>query len=175
MYCRSLSLARSHSLVDQFVNALVLTKYAFDQGQQAASVLASTAATPSKTAPLDIEIRKDDIKFLQDLLKGELQRARAIVEIGNLRSKSGSKITTTTPLVEKLAEYPTGAVDLENLVSYPPKIELIPVKPLFFDVAWNYIDYPGKAEAAPTQVTSAQSAVQPSSAQKRGWFGFGGK
>ncbi|KXJ92384.1 hypothetical protein Micbo1qcDRAFT_162652 [Microdochium bolleyi] len=174
---KSLSVARSHSLIDQSLNALVLTKHAFDQGQQAASVLASNAATPSKTAPLDIEIRKDDISFLQDLLRGEVQRARAIVEIDNLRNKSGSKAVTTTPLVEKLAEYPAGGVDLENLVSYPPKIEPIPVKPLFFDVAWNYIDYPGKAEAAPAKVAPApaQAAAQSAPAQKKGWFGFGGR
>ncbi|KAH7031101.1 uncharacterized protein B0I36DRAFT_374131 [Microdochium trichocladiopsis] len=172
---KSLSLARSYSLIDESVNALVLTKHAFDQGQKSASVLASSAVTSSKTAPLDIEIRKDDVSFLQGLLQGELQRARAIVEIDNLRNKAGNKAAATTPLVQRLAEYPTGGVDLENLVAYPPKIEPIPVKPLFFDVAWNYIDYPGKAAASPAKATAAAQPEQAARAQKRGWFGFGGR
>jgi signal recognition particle subunit SRP68 len=63
-------------------------------------------------------------------------------------------------------------------VTYPPKLEPIPVKPLFFDVAWNYIDYPGRVslkEAA----TAPKATVQPEKGQeqagqpKKGWFGFG--
>jgi len=172
---KSLSLARSHSIIDQSTNALALTKHAFEQGQQSAAVLGSSATSASKTTPLDIEIRKDDISFLQSLLQGELQRARAIVEIDNLRNKTSKQTVASTPLVQKLTEYPAGGVDLENLVSYPPKIEPIPVKPLFFDVAWNYIDYPGKKAAEPAKAAPVTQTDQAAPAQKKGWFGFGGR
>lgn len=59
-------------------------------------------------------------------------------------------------------------------------MEPIPVKPLFFDAAWNYIEYPGreveesvengvKGTSSVTEKGSEQNAGQ----QKKGWFGFG--
>ena len=77
---------------------------------------------------------------------------------------------SNAPIVQRLFEYPSN-VDLENLVAFPPKMEAIPVKPLFFDVAWNYIDYPGKVASVAEE--AAPSAAQAAPAQKRGWFGFG--
>ncbi|KAI0186027.1 signal recognition particle protein [Xylaria flabelliformis] len=170
---KCLSIARSHSLVDQSSNALALTKHAYDQSVQAAAFYSENGASSSDSPILSIEIRQTDIQFLHNLLKGELQRCRAIVEIDNLRDKA--KLTSSqvkTPLVDRLREYPEDGVDLENLVDYPPRIQPIPVKPLFFDVAWNYIEYPGKAPAAPAELEEepTQNAEPP---KKRGWFGFG--
>jgi signal recognition particle subunit SRP68 len=56
-------------------------------------------------------------------------------------------------------------------------MEPIPVKPLFFDVAWNYIDYPGrisvKAAAAASKVSvQVEKLQEQTSQQKKGWFGF---
>jgi signal recognition particle subunit SRP68 len=123
-------------------------------------------------APLNIEIRDSDIQFLNNLLKGELQRCRALVEIDNLRAKSQATNakSTSAPLVQRLFEYPEQGADLENLVAYPPKIEPIPVKPLFLDIAWNYIDYPGKPAAVPAQSDETEQQDTP---KKKGWFGFG--
>lgn len=80
-------------------------------------------------------------------------------------------------MVETLDHYPTsGDVDLSNLVTYPTKLEAVPVKPLFFDVAWNYIEYPGRR---PQPAVQAQKEERPSSGgeekqeAKKGWFGFG--
>ncbi|KAI1739448.1 Cupredoxin [Xylaria scruposa] len=170
---KCLSIARSHSLVNQSSNALALTKYAYDQSVQAAAFYSENGASSSDSPILSIEIRQTDIQFLHNLLKGELQRCRAIVEIDNLRDKA--KMTSSqvkTPLVDRLREYPEDGVDLENLVDYPPRIQPIPVKPLFFDVAWNYIDYPGKAPAAPAEPEEepTQNTEPP---KKKGWFGFG--
>ncbi|KAI7665616.1 hypothetical protein KC318_g7010, partial [Hortaea werneckii] len=72
----------------------------------------------------------------------------------------------------------------KNLVQYPPKIQPVPVKPLFLDVAWNYIDYPGRTAevpaakaAAPGQDTQMANGIEEKPAveqpKKRGWFGFG--
>lgn len=67
------------------------------------------------------------------------------------------------PLVERLHQFSQGT-DLSNLVPYPPQMQPVPVKPLFLDVAWNYIDYPhGEREQAPA----------PEEKKGRGWFGFG--
>ncbi|KAH8197186.1 hypothetical protein TruAng_008640 [Truncatella angustata] len=169
---KCLSIARSHSITGSSVNALALTKHALAECQQSAAFFTNHMSTSEDGAPVTIDIRDSDIHFLSNLLKGELQRCRALVEIDNVRAKSQSTGTkSSTPLVQRLYEYPAEGVDLENLVSYPPKIEPIPVKPLFFDVAWNYIDYPGQVHvAAPNQ--EEQKAGE-STQKKKGWFGFG--
>ena len=67
---------------------------------------------------------------------------------------------------------------MSRLVQYPPKIEVVPVKPLFFDVAWNYIEYPGRkvqpqvVEQVRTQVVQEEERPT-SSSGKKSWFGFG--
>ncbi|KAI1327174.1 hypothetical protein F5Y16DRAFT_410518 [Xylariaceae sp. FL0255] len=149
---KCLSIARSHSLLDQSTNALALTKHAYDQCQQSVVFFSKNGASSSESPILNIEIRQTDIEFLGNLLRGELQRSRAIVEIDNLKEKVKAQPTKAqTPLVYKL----------QNLVEYPPKIHPIPVKPLFFDVAWNYIDYPGRTPAA---AAVAEADDQPTTA-----------
>ncbi|KAI1148555.1 hypothetical protein F4825DRAFT_433651 [Nemania diffusa] len=167
-----LSIARSHSLVDHPLNALALTKHAYDQSLQSTAFFSKHGASSSDSAILSIEIRQTDIQFLHNLLKGELQRCRAIVEIDNIREKAKSAASQVKiPLVDRLREYPAEGVDLENLVDYPPQIKPVPVKPLFFDVAWNYIDYHGKPPATTIEVdTAPTSSPEP---KKKGWFGFG--
>jgi signal recognition particle subunit SRP68 len=57
----------------------------------------------------------------------------------------------------------------------------VPVKPLFLDVAWNYIDYPNRpgqqpAVAAPesaSQMDVDEPEAAPVQEKKKGWFGFG--
>lgn len=58
---------------------------------------------------------------------------------------------------------------------------LIPMKPIFLDVAWDYIDYDsktqgGKAAAAKAPAPVAAKEEQADKKQppaKKGWFGFG--
>lgn len=91
------------------------------------------------------------------------------------QQKAAAKDIHVPPLVERLGEYPVEDVDLTRLVNFPPNLQPIPVKPLFFDLAWNYIDYPGRGTAgvngAPAPPKSAvEEKKEPA---KKGWFGFG--
>jgi signal recognition particle subunit SRP68 len=61
-------------------------------------------------------------------------------------------------------EFAVDSVDLSNLVPFPPKMRPIPVKPLFLDVAYNYIQYPREQ----TDKVEAEGT-----GTRRGWFGFG--
>ena len=177
---RSLALARSYSIAGNAVNALALTKYANDKAQEALPVL-SGGQSRSEYSARDIAVTKQDIESLSKLLSGELQRSRALVEVSKLqKSGKGSAKAAPLPLVERLSEYPVDGVDLENIVVYPPKVDAIPVKPLFLDVAWNYITYPSKqakpeSRAQPAAASGKRSAgteeTKPPS--KKGWFGFG--
>lgn len=153
-------------------NALALVQHASDQCRD--SVVPSVGYGNS---PLNINVASTQVQFLQKLLDGELQRCRALVEIGNLRHPDkGASGTLARPLVEKLSEYPGGGVDLKNIVVFPPQVELVPVKPLFLDVAWNYVDYPSTEAEAKAKAKSPEKAVkvgEEQKPQKRGWFGFG--
>ncbi|TQS33544.1 hypothetical protein Golomagni_06107 [Golovinomyces magnicellulatus] len=177
---KALSIARSHSIAGNVANALALINHSFAQCK-AASQLSEDEATKG---PLNLEVSTASIASLSKLVNGELQRHRAIVHIDHLRAaeqKEASSGIETTPLVERLHEYPVGDVDLENVVQLPPKKSLIPMKPIFLDVAWNYITYSGKkttAASAPASGGAAAAAAESDEAeepaqQKRGWFGFG--
>lgn len=137
--------------------------------------------TSTSSSPPNISISSTEVSFLKSLLDGELQHHRALVELSNLNdtTSNSSEQGTRQPLVEKLSEYPVKGVNLENLVTYPPKLEPIPVKPLFFDAAWNYIEYPGReiqekveSSAVEKEGGKGQTAEQ-AAQQKKGWFGFG--
>lgn len=194
---KSLAIARSHTLVGNAANALALVKHAHNQVTEAAPGLTKAdAASDSDSgsgrkkedSPLrSIHVSAEDVSFLQNLLQAELQRARALVDIEKQQPSTAAAKAGALALSETLGEYPQGAVDLENIVTYPPRIQAVPVKPIFLDIAWNYIDYPSKsaggggAVAAAKSESSQQAAPAASSgtpppqqeqSQKRGWFGF---
>lgn len=158
-------------------NALALTKYAFDRSEEALPHLSDNENSSSPVR--DIRVCQDDARFLHKVLQGEVQRCRALVDIAKLRSKAvqGSFPPSAAPLSDRLGVYPAEQLDLENIVEYPPRLQTIPVKPLFLDIAWNYIDYPSKkarSQAPSKEQPAPQSASQPEEKpQKRGWFGFG--
>jgi signal recognition particle subunit SRP68 len=133
----------------------------------------------SSASPPNISISPSEIQFLRDLLSGEVQRYRALVELSNLNeaARKSDEASNKAPLVERLNEYPSNEIDLQNLVQWPPKIEAVPVKPLFFDAAWNYIEYPGR-EVKQTTANGAEEGkpevgAEQTQQQKKGWFGFG--
>ncbi|KAK1780084.1 hypothetical protein QBC45DRAFT_409653 [Copromyces sp. CBS 386.78] len=178
---KSLAIARSHLLAHNDANALALIHHALTQTESALPILSSTSEESSPAR--NILVSAAEIQTLHSLLNGELQRARALVEISqhNKTKKPSTTPLGTKPLIGQLANYPSsGQVNLENIVVYPPKLEAIPVKPIFLDVAWNYIDYPekqqqqqpaGKVEQKQQQRTEeVQEEEKP---KKRGWFGFG--
>ena len=179
---RCLAIAKSHSIAGNDVNALALVEHALKQCQAAGPVLAA-AEDEAESAPRSINVTKRDIKALYDLLSGELQRHRALVEIHNLErsAQTSQPLNFSKPLANQLSTYPAGRVDLDNIVAYPPRLDAIPVKPIFLDVAWNYIDYPSKhtgSVPAPAPSSGAGGDREPESAgsaeqKKRGWFGFG--
>ncbi|KAI9171187.1 LOW QUALITY PROTEIN: Signal recognition particle subunit SRP68 [Paramyrothecium foliicola] len=175
---KSLAIARSHAIVGQVANALGLIHHSSKLCREAASKLQKSDGA-EQTGPLNVEVGAGAVAFLSNLLNGELQRHRAIVHIDNLRKSGEGELSAKggLPLIERLHEYPAGGVDFSNLVEFPPKLALIPLKPIFLDVAWNYINYPGKEQEAVPQPQPSANAPrqpeQPAQPQKRGWFGFG--
>ncbi|CAG8970697.1 hypothetical protein HYALB_00003452 [Hymenoscyphus albidus] len=176
---KCLNIARSHALLSNLRNALALVARASEKANLAQEHISSSMDISSDSPP-NISVSASEAQFLDNLLKGEVQRYRGLVELSNVTGTDDKTKDNSyaQPLVERLHEYPSKGIDLSNLVTYPPKLEPVPVKPLFFDAAWNYIDYPGReVEKAPVSGTQAASPVgagaEETTQQKKGWFGFG--
>jgi signal recognition particle subunit SRP68 len=68
----------------------------------------------------------------------------------------------------KLNQFPQpNSIDMANLVEYPPKLQPIPVKPFFFDIAYNYIGTDDSLRAPGQPAPVEEKKPEP---VKRGWF-----
>lgn len=182
---RCLVIARSHALLSNTKNALALFARALDLS----SSVTNLPSQHAKDKPPNLEITQSQASNLQNLLQVLVVHHRALAELESLTTASSTpKPSNPAPLVERLDEYPalgSGGVDLLNLVTYPPRVEPVPVKPLFLDVAWNYIEYPGRANSGgrgnggrEVNGVEAGAAVgdgrtEEKKETRKGWFGFG--
>ncbi|WPG97914.1 Hypothetical protein R9X50_00069700 [Acrodontium crateriforme] len=180
---KCLNISYSHTLLGNHLNALALLK-------RAQNLLASSEPLSSDRAtggPPTLDISSYDSSSLRSHVSALVSRTHALVELHNLEANSASKNSGAgaAPIVQNLHAYPPPGthVDLRNLVSYPPKLEPVPVKPLFLDVAWNYIEYPGRKPAATftsnkpvsreVEMSDGEEEQPKQEEKKRGWFGFG--
>jgi len=64
------------------------------------------------------------------------------------------------------------SLDLTNLVEFPVKLRPVPVKPYFFDIAYNYFGLEDAVEEKKNQVvpTGKEEKKQPEQPAKKGWF-----
>ncbi|KAF2101701.1 hypothetical protein NA57DRAFT_34726 [Rhizodiscina lignyota] len=179
---KCLNIAYSHAIVSNPKNALALLLRAETIASNAVSASVKSPQPPAD-APLKVDVSSNAAKQLHTRLKSLITQYRGLVELHNLNVNSNlaaqKNLTSAAPIVERLHEYPAAGVDLENLVTYPPKLKPVPVKPIFLDVAWNYIDYPGHGGAvqapAPGEVNGMKEAdgKEEQKPAKKGWFGFG--
>lgn len=131
-----------------------------------------------------LQISPTQVSFLQSLLRKLVARHRALAELESLQAISDSTSQQNPvrgpPLVERLDEYPPQGANLLNLVTYPAQLQPVPVKPIFLDVAWNYIDYPGRRKDTTAAVGIKVNGsgndgvkVEEKKETRKGWFGFG--
>ena len=157
-------------------NALALYSRALELASDALSSN-STATNEAGSGPPKLEVETKDLQSFQHYLDGLVSQYRALVELKSLmdQEKAATNGIHRLPLAERLDQYPTEEVDLTNLVNFPPKLRPIPIKPLFFDLAWNYIDYPGRAPSGVNGTPTAPKSVPEEKKEpaKKGWFGFG--
>lgn len=74
-------------------------------------------------------------------------------------------------LLERLDQYPEGKdLDFSNgIVQWPPKVAPVPVKPVFLDVAWNFVEYPG--DGGPRVVVETKEKEDKAETKKGGFLG----
>lgn len=167
LHYRCLAIGRSHGFLAKSKEALALFFHALE--------LASSSATSVQSSidveePPRLDVSHGQTQTLQSTLRGLVQQYRGLVTLENISQKT-SKSASGPPAIERLHEYNPDGLDLRNLVPYPPRMQPIPVKPLFLDVAWNYIDYPRESAAA--QEGQLDKDSEERKGRRRGWFGFG--
>jgi signal recognition particle subunit SRP68 len=147
--------------------------------ERTASKLISSHSSQNQI-PLKLHVDTQTLKMLHNTLRHHITQTQALTELQKATDASSASTIKSTPLIERLGSYPEGKVDLTNLVTYPAKIEPVPVKPVFLDVAWNHIQYPGtkkpvaSASADEGRLPKGKAEDESRPAGKRGWFGFGG-
>lgn len=171
---RCLTIGRCHAVTGEFKNALALYARSLDLSSSSLSIK-SVATTRANDGPPKLDIDSKDLQGFHHHIDGMVSQYRALVELQNLmnQQKASTEGIYRPPIIERLEEYPMEDVDLTNLVNFPPKLQPIPVKPLFFDLAWNYIDYPGRATSTVNGAPAApETAAVEKEPAKKGWFGF---
>lgn len=173
---KCLNLSHSHAFLSAPRQALALCSRALSLASQAAS--SPKPDVSSSDAP-KLTVSESQAQTLKQNLENLTLHYRGLVALSQLSSNSDiaskANLTNAAPVVERLNEYPTsGSVDLANLVTWPPKLKPVPVKPLFLDVAWNYVEYPGQQKKAPEQPTETQQKetvkAEEAKPTKKGWF-----
>ncbi|EXJ81727.1 hypothetical protein A1O1_07792 [Capronia coronata CBS 617.96] len=188
---KCLAIGRSHTINNHIVNALALYARALELAQAASTDLPESTISPNLPPKLDVSGQLS--AQLTSTLSKLVTQYRALAELEALTqpstSSDGKAVSNPAfkpaPLLERLNrnEY-IDNVDLTNLVNYPPKLRPIPVKPLFFDIAWNYIAYPGEKRYEGEQEsvngkvddhsgTGLEKKSEDQKPAKKGWFGFG--
>ena len=163
---RTGSVARSHALLGNRKNALALFHRAHQyMGTALPSLLASP---PAEASHKGLEVTAADAHQLHDQLFGEVARYQALVEMDMLAAQAGPSEQYGV-LLERLHQWPE-KVDFENgIVQWPPKVQPVPVKPMFLDIAWNFIEYPS-SEAAKKEQAQRQ-ADKKEAEEKKGLLG----
>jgi len=190
---KCLNIGYSHDMLGRHANALALFARAAELAL-ASSVVDESADAPERdgTNVPTLAVSAAQTTTLQAHTQALTTRQHGLVALHHFTAEAATAAAyaegreEAAPLVERLDEYPaSGRVDLSNLVLYPPRLRAVPVKPIFLDLAWNYIDYPGRgggAMAAPVEGGNgrvngvddegASSKVEEQT-KKKGWFGFG--
>ncbi|BDD59424.1 hypothetical protein MPDQ_003009 [Monascus purpureus] len=160
---RCLAIGRSHGILGKSKNALALYSRALELAA------ASVRSSADVEGPLKLEVSRQQVQTLENVLQGLVATYQGLVTLEMLSAEEAAKATNQSSFIERLHEFSGDRLDLGSLVPYPPQMKPIPVKPLFLDVAWNYIDYPraGEPRGTPEKPTEEKKGG------RRGWFGFG--
>ncbi|KAI5310568.1 hypothetical protein KEM55_005271, partial [Ascosphaera atra] len=179
---RCVAIARSHAILSKPGNALALLVHASRLAEAAAPLISNGDANGDDNGPLRLNVTHHQLSTLIARLESLVTQHQALCELARLAATTNSN--HLPPMVERLDTYERD-VDLKRLVNFPPKLQPIPVKPLFLDVAWNYLQYPGVKEESRGmgflgKAAGLVSAVKPEEEEdrkkkegRRSWFPFG--
>ncbi|KAF9997663.1 signal recognition particle subunit srp68 [Entomortierella chlamydospora] len=171
--------ATAYSKLSRHVEAIAL----FDRAQAYATQIRSGLGRASKSGsePDSFNVTDKELQDIESRIRGRKCQVHAAWYLENgqdgdnienkLSSMSLDEKTLDEPaLIKRLDTYPTSITSKANptvphLVDFPPAFQAIPAKPLFFDIAFNHMDYDHNALAE----RAGHPKVQQS--ESGGWFG----
>ncbi|KAF9284063.1 signal recognition particle subunit srp68 [Mortierella antarctica] len=168
--------ATAYSKLSRHVEAIAL----FDRAQAYATQIRSSVGR-SKPEVDSIDVTEQELADLESKIRGRKCQVHAAwyLEAGhseNIEDKLSSmsldeKSLDEPALIKRLDTYPTSITSKANptvphLVDFPPALQPIPAKPLFFDIAFNHMDYNHDAIAERSGRPKAQNE-----GSSGGWFG----
>ena len=161
-------MGRSHSYLGKSKGALAL----FSQASKLASTAAaSTSLSAAEEGAPRVDVPRTQAQTLATTLRDLVAQYRGLVTLETMSTEHASKSASERPAIEQLHEYAGDGLDLSHLTPVLPRLQPVPVKPLFLDVAWNYIDYP--REGGTQAPGTSEPPAEEQKSTRRGWFGFG--
>ncbi|CAO3563746.1 unnamed protein product [Mortierella alpina] len=170
--------ATAYSKLSRHVEAIAL----FDRAQAYATQIRSGLgrSTGSESDVDSFNVTEKELQEMEGKIRGRKCQVHAAWYLENGEDSIEEKITSMSldeksldepALIKRLDTYPTSITSKANptvphLVDFPPALQPIPAKPLFFDIAFNHMDYNHDALAE----RSGRPKQQNESAAG-GWFG----
>uniref|UniRef100_A0A060T2R0 Signal recognition particle subunit SRP68 n=1 Tax=Blastobotrys adeninivorans TaxID=409370 RepID=A0A060T2R0_BLAAD len=160
---RTLTVASAYALSGKQVEALALYSLAgqrLSQCPQKVSVeLTGDVISQTKVNELDAEVQR------------AISRARGLAHLS--QTQQAQKGTAKEPVLNSLTSYPEGSAEevLSNLVdtrSVEDRVKPAPAKPVFFDIAFNYIDYDQADKSSVLSADTKTETESPKQSEKKG-------
>lgn len=107
---------------------------------------------------------------LKSFLEALVTRFTALIQLQEYNNANVSGAKDHPPLIDTLNKYSEN-VNFGRLVPLPPRIEGVPVKPIFFDIAWNFVGYPGQTEEKAGGRANEKANALDGTAKKGGFLG----
>lgn len=163
---RCFYMAQSLANVHRWRDAMVLYQRSLQHAQDALKC--------GSILPKDL---KESLKQLETSIEGAQYAAHAhsVLEEGQEEDFTANKqFKTKKPLSERLHEYredPSLLTKQPNVYKLPPPMQSIPCKPLFFDLAFNMVEFPDLSNKLQDQGKKAQGLT----GLVKGLWGWGNK
>ncbi|CAG8619265.1 38406_t:CDS:10 [Gigaspora margarita] len=157
---RTLYVVSAYAVLNKDWEAISLLGRAKEYNSQARSALSQVTA-PNKDDVLVVTLK--EVEELENIIRSYRCKARATWHLrhsGSDDSDVTKKLSELTideksksdikeikdeesPLIERLNQYPSNLTMINpQLINFPPEFTPIPAKPLFFDIAFNHVDFP---------------------------------
>ncbi|RUS26316.1 hypothetical protein BC938DRAFT_470922 [Jimgerdemannia flammicorona] len=191
---RSVYVATAYTTLSKYAEAVAL----FDRAQQHVTRARGSNRGKSVTSGDEddpLSVNEADVVSLEKSIRGRKCKAHAAwyleldaerdgdatdVEKKLAAMRIDEKDVDEPALIDRLNTYPTNLPTLKShpnvprLVDFPPAFRPIPAKPLFFDIAFNHVEYPNSLldrAGKPQQTTSATGVTSGLSKMLGGWWG----
>ncbi|KAG0247892.1 signal recognition particle subunit srp68 [Mortierella polycephala] len=174
--------ATAYSKLSRHAEAIAL----FDRAQAYATQIRSglgRSGGGSASEPDSFNVMESELQEIESKIRGRKCQVHAAwyLENGQEDNNVEEKLSSMTldektqdepALIKRLDTYPPSITSKTNptvphLVDFPPALQPIPAKPLFFDIAFNYMDYNHDALAE----RSGHPKASQNESSSGGWFG----